>query len=185
LSDRANVSIEVPPMPPQCIIEQTYVRPQIDRLSRDVTAAHSQLRDHAGAIERLLLWRDESARRMALLEQSAVEQREASRRGEAADAEMRTEFAALRDHTNNEFEHIKSRLATIGNGQEALLHRFDLYAEDTKKSYLLATKRHEQLMRNGMSLAWSVGGLVAVLFAMHGALSGVPMIETIRGLIPK
>lgn len=170
---------------PTCLIEQTFVRPHIERLTRDTNAAHTQLRDHGAVIEKLLLWRDESGRRITLLEQGAVEQRQESRRVDKAIGDLKSDMASLRDHVNGEFTLLGERVDNVSAGVGSLMHRFNLHANEMKEAHAEATKRHERMLRVGMTIASSFAALAAVLIALHGAISGVPMLETIKELLPK
>lgn len=165
---------------PTCAIKATFVRPHLDRLARDVNASHTQLRDHGTLIEKLLLWRDESARRIGMLEQAAAEQREEARRVDRTIGEVKTEVASLRDHVNSEFESVRARLDTVNQGVNTLIHRFDLHSNDIMQAQENATKRHEKLLRVGMTVASSFAAFAAILIALHGAFSGTPMLDTIK-----
>lgn len=176
------LNVSDPETMPTCVIEATFVRPHLDRLTRDVNAAHSQLRDQGTVVEKLLLWRDESSRRIAMLEQSAVEQREENRRVDRTVGEVKAEVESLRDHVNAEFKSVRDRLDGVGNGVSALIHRFDIHSGEMKEAQDAATRRHEKILRVGMTVASSFAAVAVVLVALHGALSGVPLAETIKAL---
>lgn len=163
--------------PSFCPIESSVVRPQLERLSRDVNAAHNQIRDHGTVIEKLLLWRDESSRRITLLEHSAFE------RGEAF-SELKREVELMGVRVNGEFQTFRDRLDRITGGQEALIVRFDLHANEMKETALHATKEHEKITRRWVTVAYAIGALVAVLMAIYGAITGEPILTHIQTLLP-
>lgn len=179
---------EAPPQP-GCIIEATHVRPHIERLTRDTNAAHAQLRDHGTVIEKLLLWRDESGRRLSMLEQSTSDHREEQRAGyrrvDKEIGDLKVDLASLKDHVNVEFNSVRERLDSVSNGMGTLLRRFDVHADDMKEAHVTATRRHERLLRVGMTIATSFAALSAILVALHGAISGVPLLETLKEVLPK
>lgn len=168
---------------PDCYVESAVVRPQMDKLSHDVDAAHIQLRTHESMIDKLLLWRDESSRRINLLEQGAIEQRQESRRVDMALRDLKSDTASLRDHVNGEFTLLRDRVDNASNRVGSLIHRFDLHSNEMKEAHTRATSRHEKLLRTGMTIATSFAALAAILIALHGAFSGTPMLETIKELI--
>lgn len=171
---------EVPALPaltqgklPYCALEAIVIRPQLDRLSRDVNSAHGHLRDQGSAIERLIIWRDESSRRMGLLEQAASE-------GNRAVGDLKVEVEALGVRFEGRFQHIDTRLDRLGNGVETLITRFDRHADEMKEAALQTTKKHEKSLRAALTVAYSIGALVAILMAMHGAITGVPILESLK-----
>lgn len=189
---RALDELQLPlPKLPTCAIEASIVRPQLERLNRDVNAAHSQLRDHGTIIEKLLIWRDESSRRIGLLEQSASERNqvvgELKLELEAMAVRVDVEFQAVRDglqglagRVDGEFQHLRGRVNHVNNGIETLLIRFDRHADEMKEAAVDATKAHEKSMRSKLTISYTIGALAAVLIMLHGAITGNPIIDYLR-----
>jgi len=177
--------------PLTCAIEAALVRPQLDRLSRDMNAAHSQLREHANSVGQLILWRDDSSRRLALLEASAEEKSQlvADLKLEVGTLVVRVngEFEALKEslkalsgRVDGEFKSAKERLDHVNSGVETLIVRFDRHSNEMKEAALDTTKQHEKSMRNSMTIAYSIAALVAVLITLHGAITGNPLIDYLQ-----
>lgn len=170
-----------------CILHQSATQPAIDRLSRDTNAAHSMLREHGTVIERMLLWRDESNRRMSILEQALEVQRNEARRTDQTIIGLRGDLSQLSERVDSEFSVLRDRIGGVGANVNTLIGRLDAHLGEMREAQHQAIDRHGRLMRRIMTVSASLGGLLGVLLALHGAVSGVPIVETMRawmGMLP-
>lgn len=169
---------------PSCILHQSITQPAIDRLSRDTNAAHSMLREHGVLIERMLLWKEESLKRITLLEQAAEVQRNESRRAEHA-------LTLLTERVDAGLVKLDDRMTIIEGGVTALVSRLEHHLNNVKEEQLRITKeeakqqrqqtqQHERRMRALATVAITLGAILSVLMMLHSAFSGVPIIDAVK-----
>jgi hypothetical protein len=173
------VNVETPTPGETCHVASQFVMPHLNRLDRDVSAAHAQLRAHDVAMEKMVLWREESTRRLEFLEFGQREQQAESRRSAES-------FSKL----SNKVELVDQKLDAVTSLVMSLTTKFDEHGIQMVEKFEHETERHQRLMRIGMTLASSVGGLIAILgglltaaVALHSAATGAPLIESIGDLV--
>ena len=159
------------PFPMRCMVATTFVIPRLEMLSAQSTQTITDLRLQSAQLDKLWVWKDESLRRLQILETAAVEQQKENRRVEQVVYALKHDVAQL-----------QGKMDDVQHSLGLLVHSFEKHGIDMKAAFVKETKRHEKLMRVGMTFAGTAAAGVGLLVALHNQATGTPLLETLLTL---
>jgi hypothetical protein len=154
-------------------VASSFVIPRIEMLSAQNNQAVADLRAQGSQLDKLWVWKDESLRRLEILEKGAAEQQRENRRVERVVHELKIDVTDLR-----------IKMGELQDGLSLLAQAFQKHGIEMREAFVHETRRHQGLMRLGMTFAATAAAGVALLIALHGSLSGEPLLETLLRLVP-
>jgi chromosome segregation ATPase len=190
------------PLNKQCAVAELAVFPQLNHINRQQTEQESTLRSHTDQLSKLWVWKDESEKRIKLLETAMDDQRKEGRILEHKLGEVKEDLAMLKHTVAATSEVLTERadrnLAEFANLRGAVtnfLQRMDTkITEDAEKHAKLVKENaamvlgsaedHAKRMRLGNRIllaALAVAGLLALL---HADFAGEPVWVSLKGWLP-
>lgn len=168
-------------MPPvECAVAVNLVIPRVERVESDLSNLYVAIRDMKALVAQHELSHRDASARMDRLEQAL-------------------ERAAVTQHADSQWTHaqIESMQTGVREIREKIdridhnVGRIDDLRDDIKELFIGSAKAHEEsirrhsaTMRTGMTIAYSIAGLVVVLAGLHMVASGESVVTSIAKLLP-
>ena len=177
---------------PPCAVAESLVIPRINRIEQSLGTGQDKFIDHDIRLQAITLRHDEHNRRISLLEGWMAEQ-QAENRGIHRDIQgLQAAVGGVADGLTTLTAEVRSDRAERASMFGEIKAFFTEQAVDAvrasereAKRTEEALKRHGTLMKIGMTVAFSVAGLVAVLGALHGVFAKIPLAESIAAMLAR
>lgn len=159
---------------------------RIERAERDLNALFERSREHDAQIKLMQLAHDDSVKRINLLERAVSDQHRENVRTHQDIDSLKNAVKSLGDRIDGVVRSIVALGTKFDQQREVIEDLFTKQArlhEEGMAWQEQRTKRHERLMRLGLTVAFSLSGLVVVLSGLHAAVTDTSVLEAVKGLV--
>jgi chromosome segregation ATPase len=190
------------PLNSQCAVAELAVFPQLNSISKQQSDHDSTLRSHTDQLSKLWVWKDESEKRIKLLEIAMDDQRKEGRILEHKLGEVKEDLAMLKHTVAATSEVLTERadrnlaeFATLRSAVTNFLQRMDTkITEDAEKHaklvkenaglVLSSAEDHAKRMKLGNRIVVALLAVAGLLALLHADFAGEPVWVSIKGWLP-
>jgi predicted nucleic acid-binding Zn-ribbon protein len=159
----------------ECAVAVNLVLPRVERVEKDMDALHTAIRDIRALVTQHELSHRDAANRLEKLERAILDQHTDNQWTHSQIEGIQSAFREVREKIERIDQNV-SRLDELRDDIKALFI-------DQSRSHEESIKRHSATMRTGMTIAYSIAGLIVVLAGLHAVASGESVVSSITRLL--